>query len=296
MFGYVRARTDQLSQADRDAFHAAYCGLCRALGKRFGFRCRFLVNYDMTFLYLLKASCADTAQTKSCWCPAKICGKKDCFCDPEGYAEVSTATVILSWLKLDDNVRDSGWIKSLPYRFLRLLYRRAWRRACTEAPAFAQIARERLAVLAELERNQSDSIDATSDAFAGIVSSCADGMDESLRRPMQVLLYQVGRFIYLADALDDLSTDCKSNRYNPLRFRFQVQNGKLNPDDIGYFTQLTDSSVNIAGAAFNLLPVKCFQTLLENIIYLGLPAVFTAVKNGTFRSRAKDKTRKEQHT
>ena len=46
MFGYVRPRRDQLAEADLDAYQAAYCGLCRALGKRYGFFARFLVNYD----------------------------------------------------------------------------------------------------------------------------------------------------------------------------------------------------------------------------------------------------------
>ena len=296
MFGYIRARQDKLSESDRNVYQSAYCGLCRALGKRYGFRCRFLVNYDLTFLYLLKASCREAAPTKKCMCPAKMFGKKPCVCDPDGYADIAAANVILSWLKMDDNVKDNGWFKALPYRFLRLFYKRAWRRACADAPEFARIARERLNALSELEKARSDSIDATSDAFACIVSACADDLEEPVQRPAKVLLYQIGRFLYLVDALDDLPDDCKTGSYNPLRFRFSVRDGKLCEEDLRYFSELTDCSVNISGSAFNLIPVKSYQGLLENIIYLGLPSVFTAVKNGTFWSRKKDKPRKEQDT
>ena len=38
---------------DYDRYRAAYCGLCRALGKRCGFAARFWSAIDMTFLYLL---------------------------------------------------------------------------------------------------------------------------------------------------------------------------------------------------------------------------------------------------
>ena len=59
MFGYIRPRRDTLLVRDYDRYRAAYCGLCRALGKRCGFAARFLVSYDMTFLYLLFRAPAD---------------------------------------------------------------------------------------------------------------------------------------------------------------------------------------------------------------------------------------------
>ena len=37
MFGYIRPRRDTLLVRDYDRYRAAYCGLCRALGKRCGF-------------------------------------------------------------------------------------------------------------------------------------------------------------------------------------------------------------------------------------------------------------------
>ncbi len=53
MFGYVIPLHSTLSQEARKRYKAAYCGLCCALQKHYGFRSRFLVNYDMTFLYFL---------------------------------------------------------------------------------------------------------------------------------------------------------------------------------------------------------------------------------------------------
>ena len=56
MFGYVMPRMEDLTQEERERYHAAYCGVCRALGERFGQRCRVALTYDMTFLALLLGS------------------------------------------------------------------------------------------------------------------------------------------------------------------------------------------------------------------------------------------------
>lgn len=286
MFGYVRPRRDLLEQSDLAAYHAAYCGLCRALGRQYGFRARFLVNYDMTFLYLLRASAAEACGTAPCWCPARVCGRRSCACDDAGFAPVAACTVILSYEKLRDNVRDKGFISGLPYRLLLLLYRRGYRKAARRLPDFAALCAEQLSALHALEEAASPSIDATADSFARIVSGCAaDLTDCDLRRPMEQILYHTGRFLYLADALDDLKRDCAANAYNPLRYRFPVNDGTLSDEDLDYLTQLTDSSINLAGAALELLPTLAYKKLLENILYLGFPAVFRAVRCGKFHAR-----------
>lgn len=287
MFGYVRPRTDVLSSEEMDAYRAAYCGLCRALGKQYGFRARFLVNYDMTFLYLLRSGVRDRAEAKRCWCPARGCGKKVCTLDQVGFETVAACTVILCVEKLRDNLRDESFFRSLPDRFLRLLFRRAYKKAARRLPSFAALTAEQLGKLRALEQAHSPSIDATADAFARIVAGCAADVEEpALRRPMEQVLYQTGRFLYLADALDDLRDDCQNGVYNPLRFRFTPQNGELSAQELDYLTQLTDSSVNLAGAALALLPLRAYDRLLENTVYLGFPAVFAAVRAHKFRAKA----------
>ena len=53
MFGYVRPLRAELKVKTLEQYQAAYCGLCRTLGKEFGFAARFTVSYDLVFLYLL---------------------------------------------------------------------------------------------------------------------------------------------------------------------------------------------------------------------------------------------------
>ena len=286
MFGYVRPRRDLLAKDAFAAYHAAYCGLCHALGKHYGFRARFLVNYDMTFLALLRASARESCPVKHCWCPARVFGRKACSIDGQNDAVTAACTVILCYEKLSDNVRDESVLRALPYRLLCWLFRRAYRKASRRLPDFAALCVRQLSALHELEQQASPSIDATADAFARIVSACVgDLQDPALRRPMEQILYHTGRFLYLADALDDLQEDCRKDAYNPLRYRFSPSSGALSAADLDYLTQLTDSSVNLAGAALELLPLASNRQLLENMIFLGFPAVFSAVKSGKFQAR-----------
>ena len=72
MFGYIRPRRDTLLVRDYDRYRAASCGLCRALGKRCGFAARFLVSYDMIFLYLLFRAPEKAGESRKCHCPAHV--------------------------------------------------------------------------------------------------------------------------------------------------------------------------------------------------------------------------------
>ena len=51
MFGYVQANLNDLSPEEQARYRAAYCGLCRTLGKRYGWPARMGLTYDLTFRY-----------------------------------------------------------------------------------------------------------------------------------------------------------------------------------------------------------------------------------------------------
>ncbi|MFR1640283.1 MAG: DUF5685 family protein [Eggerthellaceae bacterium] len=49
-------RLEGLDEAERERYHRAYCGLCRAIGERCGQHCRLALTYDLVFLALLLGS------------------------------------------------------------------------------------------------------------------------------------------------------------------------------------------------------------------------------------------------
>ena len=52
MFGYVRIRRDDLKVKDFNTYRRKYCGICKQLGKDYGFVYRAITSYDIVFLAL----------------------------------------------------------------------------------------------------------------------------------------------------------------------------------------------------------------------------------------------------
>ena len=129
-----------------------------------------------------------------------------------------------------DAVADERGLRRFGARLASLVFlRRAYRKAARRHPAEDALIRQQLSRLAELEAAHSDILDAPADAFATLLT-CLASLHPQVRVAQQ-LLYHVGRFIYLVDVLDDLPGDCKRGSYNPLRYRFSLQDGALTPAD-----------------------------------------------------------------
>ena len=291
MFGYVRPALGRLDKGQREAYQGAYCGLCHALGDRHGPLARFTLQYDFTFLaILLTAGVGEGGQCvrrcpahplrrpRACWAGAQMDAAAD-------------QSIILAWHKLSDDVDDHGFFTGLPYRFARRLFRRAYRRAARAQPGFDRQVREGLACLGRMERDRSPELDRAADAFAGILShaACVYPADSPTGRALGGLLYHVGRWIYLMDAWDDLDEDGKRGRYNPLDARFQ---GRAR-EERGYLETTATHSLRLAGSAANLMELGRWTPIVENILYLGLPAVQRAVLDGRWKEMRQ--TRRKPH-
>ena len=148
MFGYVRAVTSVLSPEDAQRYEAVYCGLCRTLGNRYGKTAQLILNYDFVFLALLLAKPEGEGTFPCCPCPVHPWRKKTCWLGSPALDEAADATVILTWWKLQDAIRDGGlWSGEEPGSCLAL--RR--RTAAARRPAFDHTVQTCLEELHQLE-------------------------------------------------------------------------------------------------------------------------------------------------
>ena len=286
MFGYVIPIEKKLSPQAQEQYRADYCGLCRCLGKQHGFFCRFLVSYDVTFLYALLSARQAAKPAEPCHCPAHPFCKKQCRREDSLLIFCADVSVLLFCWKLRDNLADDGFWNRMASRFFLRLFRRAFARAEKRQPEFAALIAKQMDKLRQLEQAQCASIDRPADTFATLLQGCAEGcQDASAKRILRQLLYHTGRYLYLVDALDDLKKDCADGCYNPLRYRYHVEDGALAEPDKEEFVQSVDYSVGMAASALELLDCASHRELLENIIYYGMPAVLKSVGAGKFRKK-----------
>ena len=255
--------------------------LARALGERYGQAARMILNYDFTFLALLLWPEGDAGAVHR-RCIAHPLAGRDHYPGNPALELAADESVVLSWWKLRDSVRDDGFFGGLPARVLSALLGPAYRKAARRRPEFDRTARTCLEELAALERGSCPSLDRTADAFARLLQGSAPQEGER-GRVLAQLLYHLGRWIYLADARDDLKEDKLSGRYNPVAARF----GQSGDDPVLRLTM--DNSLELMGSALQLGEFGCRKPILENIVYLGLPAVEKAVFDGSWNEIKKQK-------
>ncbi len=220
MFGYIRPVQGELLVKEARFYDAVYCGLCRYSGKHISHFSRFLLNYDFTFLAILRLSLtgAETEVRKK-RCPYKL-RKKDTVCCDEVFSYTVSAFGRFLYCKWEDDVRDSRGLKRFGKRLLAPFFGHI-RKKCGSFPEMEEQIRLPIEQLHELERESCDSPDRAADCFGRIMRDIsANGLTGDKRAVAQQCGYHIGRFIYLIDAYDDYRSDAKNGTYNPFLARY----------------------------------------------------------------------------
>lgn len=290
MFGYIRPLKSELKVREFEEFNSVYCGLCHTLGKRYGVVSRFLINYDFTFLTLILTSLENQCEYRRCRCIASPFRKKRVCCSGVDFELATDQCVILTNWKIRDGIKDGRFTGRLLSRLALLFVRAPYKRAALRMPQFDVLVSEKLKCLDELEREKSPSLDMAADTFASILASTVRHIeDASVRRPLEQMLYHIGRWIYIVDAYDDLKDDFHSGAYNPLIYRFDLKSPELSQADKECLELTAFHSVGLAAKACELVPFKRNGELIMNVILMGMPFVWRQVSTGVWNTKSRGK-------
>lgn len=273
MFGYVTICKHTLSENGYNVFKAYYCGLCKAIGKRCSQSARMGLSYDITFLALMLSSAdsanADMKNKKCLLHPTRenICVENDKAVD---YA--ADMGVILAYLKKLDDWHDDKSIKALLSMWF---LHRAVRKARKRHPDIYSGIKTQLDKLSELEKNACSEIDLTADCFAKILELLFSPdfiSDKNEKRILAWIGYNIGRWIYIIDAYNDLEKDIKQKNYNTFAMRHKNKTADevkalLKEEQLDLTLTLT---LENAASAYDLLKVYKNKEVLDNIIYTSL--------------------------
>lgn len=266
MFGYIRTHRPELRVKEDEAYKGIYCSLCRELGKRYGLMSRMFLSFDSSFMALALMAISDKKiffEKKRCpFNPAKKCN----FCS-ESRSELQFAadiSVLLLYHKTRDNIHDSTLFKALLFRILLLFIVRSYKKAKKLCPEGAELVENYIEMQNAVEEKQSRSIDEAAEPTAILLKNLYSigETDEDAKIVREQVGYHLGRWIYLIDAFDDIEKDRKSGNYNP----FLISNSD-NYEKIKGDLLMTAGEV---AKAYELLNIKCFNGILENVVYDGL--------------------------
>lgn len=258
MFGHVQANLQDLPQEEQTRYRAAYCGLCRTLGRRYGALARLGLTYDLTFLTLLLSSLYE---------PEEKTGVLRCLPHPRKTHEYMTnvcteyaadMTVALVYFKCLDDWRDE-------HKGSRKIYAswlaRPYAQVQARWPEKCRVIEERLTELSQIEQRQDPAPDAAARCFGRLMEELFVFRQDHWQAHLRALGNGLGRYIYLADAMMDRERDQARGSYNPL--------AALDTDPAAFRTTLR---VVLGGAsqAFEALPLVQDIHILRNILYSGL--------------------------
>ncbi|MDD4699937.1 MAG: DUF5685 family protein [Oscillospiraceae bacterium] len=273
MFGYIRAYKPDMRFREYETYKAVYCTLCRALGRQYSPLARLTLSYDFTFLALLHMSLNDDIigyEQKRCVAnPFKKCT----FCK-NNILEIDYAAavaLVLGEYKIRDNIADSGFFKSIVYSLIHPFFKSWRKKAVKRFPQLAQVVDNYEASQSAIEKGDTSSIDRaaepTATALKQIFSMLSD--DKGKKLALEQMGFCLGKWIYLMDVGADLEKDIKADGYNPLKYTFE---GNATP--IQYAEDKLSPTLNVCmvecSKAFELLDLKKYKPILENIIYMGL--------------------------
>lgn len=290
MFGYIRPYTDALSEEELNKFRCAYCSLCHTLRENYGQISRMVLNYDFVLMAILLSSDESDLSTCEKGCIVHPIKKRMVFENSCVQLDKCAAySIILAYWKIRDSAEDENFLGKIKALFAGLAMRRAYKKASGKYGSFDKTVRRNLSELSAFEAAGEKSIDLPADKFAGILAAASDGLPERDRRIKSEFFYQLGRWIYIIDAYNDLPDDLKSGNYNPISAKYHLRNISQFNENIKNEVEITlNHSLMRLSSAFELMDEHYWSALIRNIIYLGMPAVFLAVKSGEFDTKSKD--------
>lgn len=275
MFGYLQIHKDELKVKEYEAYKSVYCGLCKQLGRDYGFLTRLILSYDCTFyailLMSLKRSCTGFSDGRCKFNPLKKCKFADC--KDNAYSKASALSVISAYYKVVDDIDDSGFFKRIALKIAKPFFGRRQKKAARRFPEIEIIVSEMMKNQKAAENDELVTIDKAANPTAKMISDLAalEGGNDLQKRVLSEFGYQIGRWVYLIDAADDYEKDKKSGNFNPFI--------KADINDKDYINSVLSQSLARAYDAYNLLDIIDFKPIIDNMMLFGFPNKQNAVLN-----------------
>lgn len=226
MFGYITPDKPELKIKDYETFRAYYCGLCKAMGNNYGVLSRFALNYDSVFLGLFLSSLhKEKVELKKEVCFANPIKKKFVVRGSKSLEYAADINTMLIYHKFKDNWMDE---KNYVSATALMVFKHTYMKAVKRNPEANEIIVASLFELDELEKAKCDSFDQAAEPFAQMMKRLLSigyhYEDEKTRRIVEWLGYNIGKWVYVMDAFDDLADDIKKQCYNPLLLKYGLVN------------------------------------------------------------------------
>ena len=270
MFGYVKGDTPNMYVKDTVLYKALYCGLCKGIAKTCGTKARFALSYDLAFLsaFIHNVKGIDVKVEKE-HCIIHPIVKRPIANVTDLTKRIAILNVILAYYKTEDAVNDSEGGK-----FKRAMFKSSYKKAKKSEPLLDKIVKTRYDELRKIEKANSDSIDISADPFGNMMKDLVEELlEEDYTEDLGEIAYNLGKWVYLIDAIDDYDKDLKKKSFNVFVNSYKLESKKKLIEEKGneIIAYLSPAIMSI-GELSTKVNYKFNHDLCDDILQRGLIA------------------------
>ncbi len=265
MFGYIDTAKD-IEKGAKGLNQTFMCGLCISTKKLFGNLPRMAVNNDINFFNVLFHSYMGVdVDIEHHRCVASVIKKRTIIATDDITHKLSIANVILMYLNMYDDIVDGS--ASVKKKVAISSYKGTYNRAVQQWPELDEMMRGYYEQLRTLEQGGVAVIDRVCHPFAQLSREMARMVINNPHERLLDLCYNIGKWIYLIDALDDMDKDSKKGNYNVLLSAYGASSSSEALAHIDEIQFVLYSALNSIAIAYNDLALGQYKCILDSTIY-----------------------------
>lgn len=278
MFGYILLNDSNLTKDSKKRLSSYYCSLCFQTKSKYGDIMRLLLRYDVLFPLILFESISNSEEEKSC---------TNCILHPfttfniyknSNIEYVADINMLLIYYKILDDMIDKNDLKNkilfcfiknhktnIRYKFLNNIFEK------------------NISKLSDLEKDHKvHSLDELCDPMGKLMGLLFENMPGTIlynslekRTLLYNLGYNIGKWIYIIDAVDDIYEDQKRDNFNPIINSTFTKNFnvKLNKNDLDRISIILQTLLKNCKNITNNMHLCKNNEIIYNYLYKSLPNI-----------------------
>lgn len=287
MFGYININQKIMTEENKDAYQAYYCGLCRRLKSNCGTKGQMLLNYDMTFLVVLLTGLYELSnESAEITCAIHPTKRRTVWMN-EVTDYAADMNLILAYHNLIDDWKDD---KSYPKMAFAKMLDKDYARIMQKYPRQVAAVEEYMRRTAEVEKQNETNLDIVAGLTGEMLGEVFCWREDEWAEELRTLGFYMGKFIYIMDAYEDYDTDVQKGEYNPL-----VHMVKEKAEDMDTLVRLLlTSMMSECAKSFERLPILLHADILRNVLYSGVWSKYEFLQLKKRKAEEKASKKKQQ--
>lgn len=266
MFGYLNVNKQNLNEGQQGLWQSFMCQLCISTKRLIGNLPRMLISNDLNAFNVLFHSVLQRDVTVlQARCASHPIKKRAILQTDEISDNLALSNLLLMrWSLYDDVVDNKSTSKKIALRFISSAYKK-----CKQRLADVDGAIERhYAELRKLEKENCAVIDLVAHPFACLTQDfCKLTLGEQSNDYIEALCYNLGKWIYLIDAVDDAKDDLRSGDYNPFVCCYNAKSMAELAQNEAEIRFTLFATLNRIAQSFNDLNLTKYNCVLTNVLF-----------------------------